>query len=182
MRAEPNPCRHGPSRSVEPWTGEPGTAGRVAVIGAGKMGLPLAAQYASHGWRVTAVDVRRDVVDLINAGTSPLSSDEEPGVPELVAEGSRTGRLSATADAAAAVRGADVVVLIVPVMLTADHEPDFTIMDAAVDSILPGLHPGITVIFETTLPVGETRRRFVPRLEAASGLRLDDDLFVAFSP
>jgi hypothetical protein len=49
---EPNPCRHAPARRVSPWRGEPGTAGVVAVVGAGKMGLPLAAQFASHGWSV----------------------------------------------------------------------------------------------------------------------------------
>jgi nucleotide sugar dehydrogenase len=55
-------------------------------------------------------------------------------------------------------------------------------MDAAVDSIAPGVHAGSLVIFETTLPVGDTRGRYVPRLEAASGLTVEDDLFVAFSP
>jgi nucleotide sugar dehydrogenase len=55
-------------------------------------------------------------------------------------------------------------------------------MDAAVDSIGPGVHEGSLIIFETTLPVGDTRDRFTPRLEAASGLRADKDFFVAFSP
>jgi nucleotide sugar dehydrogenase len=51
-----------------------------------------------------------------------------------------------------------------------------------VDSIAGGVHAGLTVIFETTLPVGDTRGRFAPRLEAASGLRAESDFFVAFSP
>jgi nucleotide sugar dehydrogenase len=55
-------------------------------------------------------------------------------------------------------------------------------MDAAVASIAPGVHAGSLVVFETTLPVGDTRHRFAPRLEQASGLRADDDFFVAFSP
>ena len=55
-------------------------------------------------------------------------------------------------------------------------------MDAAVDAVAPGIRAGATVIFETTLPVGDTRNRYVPRLEAASGLVADRDLFVAFSP
>jgi NADPH-dependent 2,4-dienoyl-CoA reductase/sulfur reductase-like enzyme len=77
-----HPCAHEPAHEVSPWTGEPGTSGRVAVVGAGKMGLPLAAQFASHGWRVTAVDVQQAVVDAINAGESHIG--EEPGVAELV--------------------------------------------------------------------------------------------------
>lgn len=175
-----NPCQHTPPRSVSPWTGEPDTSGTVAVVGAGKMGLPLAAQFASHGWRVIAVDVSDAVIAAINAGqTGPL---DEPGVAELVARAHAEGRLRATSDAAAAAHEADVVVLIVPVMLDDHHQPDFRIMAAAVDSIGPGIHPRSLVIFETTLPVGETRSRFTPQLERASGLRAGEDFDVAFSP
>jgi len=176
----PSPCVHAPARPVDRWTGEDGTAGTVAVVGAGKMGLPLAAQFASHGWRVIAVDVNPAVVDAINAGRSHVG--EEPGLTELVARVHAEGRLRATLDAAEAAHAADVVVLIVPVMLDADHQPDYRYMDPAVASIAPGIHAGSTVIFETTLPIGDTRRRFAPALERASGLVADRDLFVAFSP
>jgi nucleotide sugar dehydrogenase len=174
-------CRHVlPPRSASPWVGEPGTAGTVAVVGAGKMGLPLAAQFAGHGWRVIAVDVQETVVAAINDGRSHIG--EEPGVAELVAAAHVGGRLRATTDGTAAARAADVVVLIVPVMLDAEHQPDYRHMDAAVDSIGPGVHAGSLVIFETTLPVGDTRARYAPRLEAASGLRAERDFLVAFSP
>jgi nucleotide sugar dehydrogenase len=150
------------------------------VVGAGKMGLPLAVQFARHGWHVTAVDVNPDVVAAINAGRSHVA--EEPGLAEGVAEVHAAGRLSATTDAAAAVQQADVAVLIVPVMLDDAQQPDYRYMDSAVDSIGGGVHPGLTVIFETTLPVGDTRGRFAPRLEEATGLKADQDFFVAFSP
>ena len=175
-----NSCLHGQARSVSPWTGEAGTAGRAVVVGAGKMGLPLAVQFARHGWDVTAVDVNPEVVAGINAGRSHVT--EEPGLAEGVAEVHAAGRLRATTDAAAAVRDADVAVLIVPVMLDDAHQPDYRYMDSAVDSIAGGVHAGLTVIFETTLPVGDTRGRFLPRLEAAGGLHGDVDLFVSFSP
>ncbi|MGD0018894.1 MAG: nucleotide sugar dehydrogenase [Candidatus Limnocylindrales bacterium] len=175
-----NPCTHGKPRAVSPWAGEAGTVGRAVVVGAGKMGLPLAVQFARHGWDVTAVDVNPDVVAAINAGRSHVT--EEPGLAEGVAEVHAAGRLRATADAAEAVRQADVAVLIVPVMLDDAHQPDYRFMDSAVESISGGVHPGLTVIFETTLPVGDTRGRFLPLLEAAGGLTGDVDLFVAFSP
>ena len=176
-----NECRHDlPPRRVSPWTGTAGTAGTVAVVGAGKMGLPLAAQFAGHGWDVIAVDVQESVVAAINDGRSHIG--EEPGVAELVASAHAAGRLRATTDGAAAARAADVVVLIVPVMLDAAHQPDYRHMDAAVASIAPGIHAGSLVIFETTLPVGDTRGRFAPQMEAASGLRAERDFFVAFSP
>lgn len=176
-----NPCTHRlPPRETQPWTGVAGTAGRAAVVGAGKMGLPLAAQFARHGWNVTAVDVNPDVVAAVNEGRSHVA--EEPGLAEAVAEVHKAGRLHATTDAAAATREADVVVLIVPVMLDDAHQPDYRYMDSAVDSIAPGVHAGLTVIFETTLPVGDTRGRFTPRMERVSGLKGERDFFVAFSP
>jgi nucleotide sugar dehydrogenase len=175
-----NPCEHGEQRSVQPWTGKSGTVGSVALVGAGKMGLPLAAQFASHGWQVTAVDINQAVVDSINAGRAHVA--EEPGLLEAVAEAHASGRLRATTDGAAAARSVDVVVIIVPVMLTDREQPDYRYMDAALAAVGPGLHPGSTVILETTLPVGDTRGRFTPALEAASGLTVEDDLFVAFSP
>lgn len=173
-------CLHAPAVRVRPWTGEPGTAGTVAVVGVGKMGLPLAAQFASHGWSVIAVDIDPVVIEAINEGRSHVG--EEPGLAELVADAHAAGRLRATLDGAAATREADVVVIIVPVMLDERSRPDPRSMDAAASAIAPGLHAGSLVVFETTLPVGETRARYAPLLTTVSGLTLDDDLFVAFSP
>ena len=70
--------------SVAPWIGEPGTAGTVAVVGAGKMGLPLAAQFAVHGWYVIAVDVAASASSTRSTPGSRTSA-EEPGLAELVA-------------------------------------------------------------------------------------------------
>jgi nucleotide sugar dehydrogenase len=180
IETAPAACDHGQPAMASPWTGKPGTAGTVAVVGAGKMGLPLAAQFAGHGWRVIAVDIDPRVVEAINDGRSHVA--EEPDLGPLVASAHAEGRLSATLDGRAAAATADVVVLIVPVMLDAEGRPDYRHMDSAVDAIAPGLHPGSLVIFETTLPVGDTRGRYVPRLESASGLAADRDFWVAFSP
>src|SRR5438045_2608881 len=100
IRLPRNQCRHAEARQVSPWAAQPGTAGSVAVVGAGKMGLPLAAQFASHGWNVIAVDVAQDVVESINAGRSHVT--EEEGLAELVRVGREAGRLRATTDGAAA--------------------------------------------------------------------------------
>ena len=175
-----NPCLHGAARLVTPWKGEPGTAGTVTVVGAGKMGLPLAAQFASHGWNVIAVDVNPAVVDGINDGRAHVA--EEPGLAERVAAAHAAGRLRATTDGVAAAAESDVSVLIVPVMLDDGRQPDYRFMDAAARAIAPGVRGGATVIFETTLPAGDTRNRYAPLLEAATGLVADRDFFVAFSP
>lgn len=170
-------------RHVSPWTGESGTVGTVAVVGMGKIGLPLAAQYAERGWHVIGVDVIPAVVATLNAGR--VHFDEEPGLAERIATARAAGRFQATTVHRDAVARADVVVVIVPLMLSDEQEPDYRIMDRATAAVGEGLHPGTLVLYETTLPVGDTRRRFGPALERVSGLCVGDvsgGFLLGFSP
>ena len=98
-------------------------ASSVAVIGLGKIGLPLAVQYAKHGWRVTGCDINPKVVETVNAGLSHVQ--EEPGLADEVAILVESKLLSATVHLTEAVRLADVVVVIVPVVVSAQHEVNF---------------------------------------------------------
>lgn len=153
---------------------------RIAVVGLGKIGLPLAAQYASKGHTVIGCDIDAEVVKAVSAGRSPIAG--EAGLPELVERQVRAGRLSATTDISAGVSVSEAVVVIVPLMIDGTGTVDYARLDQATAAVGKGLRPGTLVIFETTLPVGTTRRRIGPRLEAASGLRLGADFFLAFSP
>jgi nucleotide sugar dehydrogenase len=153
---------------------------RIAVVGLGHIGLPLAVQYASRGHEVIGCDTDPSIVGAINGGISP--HDDEPALVERVPDLVRTGRLRATTDDAAGVREAEVVVVIVPVAVDEQREIDFGPIDGATRDVARGLRPGTLVVYETTLPVGTTRDRFGPMLEAGSGLQLDRDLFLAFSP
>jgi UDP-N-acetyl-D-glucosamine dehydrogenase len=73
-------------------------------------------------------------------------------------------------------------VVIVPVVVDDAREIDFGAIDAATRDIAAGLQPGTLVVYETTLPVGTTRDRFGPVLAQVSGLALDRDFHLAFSP
>ncbi len=152
----------------------------VAVIGLGKIGLPLAVQYAQHGKRVTGCDINPHVVGMINAGQSHVPEEPElvTEVPRLV----RQGVLSASENTTEAVRQADVVVVIVPVVIDEKHEVDFAGIDAATAAIGAGLHPGTLVIYETTLPVGTTALRFAQILESTANLKAGHDFYLAYSP
>jgi nucleotide sugar dehydrogenase len=152
----------------------------VAVVGLGKMGLPLAAQYTSKGWTVIGCDVSPDVVETVNGGRSHVH--EEPGLKDAVAEAVAAGRLRATLDTAEGVRASSVVVLIVPLLADQTHNVDFANLESAAVDIGRGLRRGTLVICETTVPVGTTRRRLAPMLEQSSGLHVGTDFFVAFSP
>jgi nucleotide sugar dehydrogenase len=154
---------------------------RIAVVGLGHIGLPLAVQYASRGHDVVGVDVDSRIVETLNAGESPHRDEQTliDRVPELVA----AGRLRATTwEDPAGVREAEAVVVIVPVLVDAQRQIDFKPIDAATRDIAASIGPGALVIYETTLPVGTTRTRFGPMLAEGSGLALDQDLFLAFSP
>jgi nucleotide sugar dehydrogenase len=152
----------------------------VAVVGLGKIGLPLAAQFAAKGMHVIGCDVRQSVVDSVNGGHSYIH--EEEGLEEAVAGAVAEGRLRATKDTSAACAEADVIVVIVPLMVDSDRTIDFGNLDSATQSIAGGLHRGALVIYETTLPVGTTRHRLAPMLEKGSGLKSGVDFQLAFSP
>ncbi|MEO6294984.1 MAG: nucleotide sugar dehydrogenase [Candidatus Limnocylindria bacterium] len=154
---------------------------RVAVVGLGHIGLPLAVQYASRGHSVLGVDVAPGIVDAVNRGESPHADEQTliERVPHLVAD----GRLRATTwEEASGVREAEVIVVIVPVVVDAQREIDFQPIDAATRDIAANLGRDALVIYETTLPVGTTRDRFGPLLVTGSGMELDRDFFLAFSP
>src|SRR6185437_6275867 len=79
-------------------------------------------------------------------------------------------------------RQADVIVVIVPVVVSPEHQPDFRAIDSATRAVGEGLAPGKLVIYETTLPVGTTAERLRRILEDASGLVAGRDFLLAYSP
>ncbi len=154
---------------------------QIAVVGMGKIGLPLAAQFADTGHTVVGVDIDPVTIDLINAATEPFPG--EAGLQDRLARHVPSGRLTATANYEEAVSAADAVVVVVPLFV--DEEtgaPDFDWMDAATRSLAPHLKEGALVSYETTLPVGTTRNRWKPLLEELSGLREGEGFHLVFSP
>jgi nucleotide sugar dehydrogenase len=153
---------------------------KVTVVALGKIGLPLAVQFALKGHTVVGADVNASVVELVNAGTEPFPG--EAHLAESLAEVVADGRLRATTDTTSAVADSEAVVVVVPLFVDEAGVPDFGWMDAATRDIAKGLKPGTLVSYETTLPVGTTRDRFGPMLEEGSGLTVGEDLFLVFSP
>ena len=154
---------------------------RVAVIGLGKIGLPLSVQFASRGLRVVGADINAELIETVLAGRPPFPGEEN--LDEGLRRAIDAGLFDATTDTVDAVRRSNVVVIVVPLVVDHDtKEPDFRGIDAATAAVARGVQPGTLVCFETTLPVRTTRDRFAPALAAGSGLTLGDDLFVCFSP
>ena len=157
---------------------------RIAVVALGKIGLPLAVQYADKGHEVIGIDVAPAVVEAVNAGKEPFPGEAHLA-EKLAALNPATGNgaLRATTDYAEAIPGADAIVLVVPLFVDdATWNPDFAWMDDATRSLAAHLTPGTLISYETTLPVGTLRGRFKPMIEEISGLKEGTDFHLVFSP
>lgn len=153
---------------------------QIAVVALGKIGLPLAVQFAEKGHSVVGCDVNSHTVELVNTGVEPFPG--ETFLQEKLSVVVSAGRLRATTDTASAVADAEAVVIVVPLFVDAEGVPDFGWMDAATRDVAKGLKKGTLVSYETTLPVGTTRNRFAQMLEDGSGLKAGTDFHLAFSP
>lgn len=150
------------------------------MIGLGKIGLPLAVQFASNGHHVTGVDVNQDLVDTVNNGTEPFPG--EAHLQQKLREVIQDGAFTATTSYRTAIPYADVVVIVVPLFVDAEGIPDFQWMDNATKELGTHLTKGTLVSYETTLPVGTTRSRWKPMIEQFSGLVEGDHFQLVFSP
>ena len=153
---------------------------RICVVALGKIGLPLAVQFASKGHTVIGADVNAETVEMVNKGNEPFPGEAQ--LAEKLQHVTASGLLTATTDTSAAVAQSEVVVVVVPLFVDMEGDPDFDWMDAATRDIAEGLRPGTLVSYETTLPVGTTRTRYAPILEAGSGLVAGKDFDLVFSP
>ncbi len=153
---------------------------KIAVVALGKIGLPLAVQFAMKGHHVIGSDVNQKTVDLVNLGIEPFPG--EAHLDEHLKKVVESGHLKATVDTVDAVANAEAVVIVVPLFVDSDGLPDFGWMDAATEKIAQGLKPGTLVSYETTLPIGTTRNRFAPAIEKISGLKAGLDFSLVFSP
>jgi UDP-N-acetyl-D-glucosamine dehydrogenase len=158
---------------------------RVAVIGMGYVGLPLALLYCEQGFSVTGFDIDERKVSTLNAGGSYIFRITVPEIQRARGQG-----LTATSDYAK-LDQMDAVIICVPTPLNEYHEPDLSYITGTAQSIAPHLKPGHLVILESTTYPGTTEEVLIPILEkgnkqglkAARGEDADGkSFFVAFSP
>lgn len=152
----------------------------VVVVGLGKIGLPLAVQIAGKGRNVVGVDINPQIIELVNQGKEPFPGEFD--LARRLADVVRAGYLQATNYASDAVRNASEVIIVVPLYVDHSGVPDFAAMDAATLAVGRDLSKGTLVSYETTVPVGITRKRFAAALSSTSGLVVGSDFNVVFSP
>ena len=140
---------------------------RVAVIGLGYVGLPLAVEFARSGFPTLGIDVGERKVADVNAGRSYVI-DVPPGD---LAEVVLSGKLEATMDFGV-LAGCDAVSICVPTPLSKTHDPDMSYVIAAVDMVARHVHPGMLIVLESTTYPGTTDEIIIPRVAASGPVRL----------
>lgn len=149
---------------------------RVGVIGLGYVGLPLVVEFAGGGFHSTGFEVDSRKADAINRGESYIPDVPTTHVAELVT----AKRLNATTDFTQ-LKDQDIIIICVPTPLRKTKDPDVSYILAASEKIQDTMRPGQLIILESTTYPGTTDEVLKPMFDA-TGLKLDEDYFLAFSP
>ena len=158
---------------------------RIAVIGLGYVGLPLAVAFAKNGFQIVGVDVDARKVEAINRGESYVNDVPSSELARWTVHARDEGGIWATTDYAA-IADADVAIICVPTPLNKTRDPDVRYLIAAGESIARYLHPGMLIVLESTTYPGTTEELLLPMLEKGGNqerpCRVGEDFFLAFSP
>lgn len=149
---------------------------KLAVIGLGYVGLPLAVEKARAGYRVIGIDIQASRVEKVNAGINYIGDVVDNDLKCLVQE----GFLSATTDFDILAE-ADAVSICVPTPLDKYKQPDLSYVGATSKEVAKRLHRGMLVVLESTTYPGTTEEMLLPLLQS-TGLKCGVDFFLAFSP
>ncbi len=149
------------------------TETRLAVVGLGYVGLPLAAEFA-RSREVLGFDINQGRIEALRAG---LDATQELSREELAA----AKGLSFTSDLED-LRACNTFIVTVPTPIDGHKRPDLTPLIKASETLGKVLKPGDLVIYESTVYPGATEEDCVPVLERVSGLRFNEDFFAGYSP
>ncbi len=151
----------------------------IAVVGAGRIGLPTAVLFADAGAKVIACDIDEGVVTCINNGQNYI---DEPGLNELFGKVVKSGQLKASTDTTLTMETADVAILSVPTPVSEEKVPVYDFILSAAKAVGDGFRKGAMVIVESTIAPGTLESQIIPVLEKASGLKAGKDFLAASCP
>ncbi|MEX2616360.1 MAG: nucleotide sugar dehydrogenase [Alphaproteobacteria bacterium] len=145
---------------------------RLAVIGLGYVGLPLAVALARH-FDTVGFDIDAGRIEALRAGNDRTGEIDSPAL--------RASSLALTRDEAV-IRGRDIYIVAVPTPVDDDRQPDLGALESAAGIVGRAMRPGAIVVFESTVYPGVTEDVCGPALAAASGLECGRDFFLGYSP
>ncbi|MFM8367431.1 MAG: nucleotide sugar dehydrogenase [Chloroflexota bacterium] len=150
---------------------------KVAILGLGYVGLPLAVVFGEAGFHVTGVDPDKRKIDSLSKGESYIPDVKTEAVKKLV----KAGMLTATTDFSV-LNEMDAVSICVPTPLRQTGDPDMSYIISAMEELNKYMHKGMVVVLESTTYPGTTRELLLPKLGTEHGLTVGEDWFLAFSP
>lgn len=153
---------------------------KIAVIGLGYVGLPVAASFAKAGYDVLGIDLLTDRVAVINAGDSPIEGNE-PGLEELIAEVVENGQLQASVDYTQ-LEDRDVILIAVETPVDENNKPRYEALQSSLQNLGPVLKQGSLVIIESTVSPGTTEDFVRPTLENSTGVAVSEGFFLGNCP
>jgi UDP-N-acetyl-D-mannosaminuronic acid dehydrogenase len=153
---------------------------KIAIIGLGYVGLPVACQFADVGYDVLGVEIQADRVERINAGLSPIEGDE-PGLADLLNRVVGQRRVCATSDYMR-LKDRDIVLIDVETPVDEDHIPRYKALSSVIKALGPVMKSGVLVIVESTISPGTMQDLVAPLLEESSGKKLNIDFFLGNCP
>ena len=149
---------------------------KIAVIGLGYVGLPLALSASNSGYKVVGIDNNINKVNVLKAGGTSTEDIENFAVLNSINKGNLL-----ISDDFSEISSSGVILICVPTPLNNYFKPDLSHIELAANSLSPYIQPGTLIILESTVEPGTTRNFLRPLLEQGSGLT-SDQFFVAFSP
>lgn len=149
----------------------------VAVVGMGYVGLPLLLSFFQEGFKVLGLDIDETKINFLKQGVSYVKHIENKCLEEV----QKSVRSNFSTDFAY-IQDADAILICVPTPLNKNREPDLSYVVETTKSIAPYLKKGQLIVLESTTYPGTTEECINPILEKVSGLKIGQDIFVAYSP
>lgn len=155
---------------------------RIAVIGLGYVGLPLAVEFAKK-YKTLGFDISESRVQELNGGfdrTLEVENDKLKAVLLEKPDGQSTGLYCS--NQLEDIQDSNYYIITVPTPVDRHNRPDLTPLYKASETVGKVLKPGDIVVYESTVYPGVTEEECVPVLERVSGLKFNQDFFAGYSP
>ena len=150
---------------------------KVAILGLGYVGLPLAVVFGEAGFHVTGVDPDKRKIDALKKSESYIPDVKTEEIVKLV----KSGLFTSTTDFSV-LKEMDAVSICVPTPLRQTGDPDMSFIMSAMEELSKYMHKGMVVVLESTTYPGTTRELLLPKLGTEHNLTVGEDWFLAFSP
>lgn len=154
---------------------------KIAVVGIGYVGLPVALLFADKGYDVVGLDVDKDRVNMINVGKNPIKG-REPGMDELVKKVANKNNFVATVDPKK-LTDCDMILVAVQTPVEGEnHEPKYAHLRSALKSIAQNMKRGAEIVIESTIAPTTMEKVIRPAVEHENCFELNKDYLLANCP